>query len=157
MKITKEVGVRFWEKVNTSGIDNCWLWNGCKDGQGYGMFWLEGRSHRAHRVAYILWNKIENIDLDACHRCDNPGCVNPRHIFLGTHLDNMLDREAKGRNNPPKGEKQGSSILTEDAVRDIRSRATGVRGNRTSLAKEYGVHVDTIGHIVKRKSWKHIE
>lgn len=91
------IGCRFWAKVDKSnGPDSCWIWIGTKRPLGYGVFRIDGHTVRAHRLAYEF--TIGPIgDLHACHKCDNPSCVNPSHIFLGTHLDNMRDMFAKNR------------------------------------------------------------
>ena len=100
------IEIRFWEKVNKSGGENaCWIWEGAHDQHGYGQIWYEGKSIRAARIAYFLHHG-EHIpkDLDACHTCDTPSCVNPSHIWAGTPRENTLDSMKKGRwvfNKPP--------------------------------------------------------
>lgn len=92
------VACRFWSKVNKSTEENgCWTWTGCKDGNGYGMFTLGGRPQRAHRVAFEQWYGNIPPGQLACHRCDNPSCCNPEHLFLGSAGDNNRDRARKGR------------------------------------------------------------
>lgn len=86
---------RFFEKVDRSG--DCWIWNGSRDGKGYGSFYLEGRLHKAHRAAWMLLKGPIPDGIEACHRCDTPPCCNPDHIFLGTHAENMADARTKGR------------------------------------------------------------
>ena len=86
----------FWSLVKkTSG---CWIWEGGRDGKGYGRVWHEGKRKGAHRVAYELVVGKIPTGMCACHHCDNPICVNPEHIFIGTHKDNMRDCTAKSRN-----------------------------------------------------------
>lgn len=94
-----EVEELFWAKVDVQGEDDCWEWQGSRtDKNGYGLFSLSSSTMRAHRVAWELWN-AEPIPegMSACHSCDNPPCVNPEHIWLGTSADNNRDRDAKGR------------------------------------------------------------
>jgi hypothetical protein len=94
---------RFWPKVDTTG--DCWIWTGVRDGYGYGRIWrgdfvLDGgttKEVRAHRVAWSLVNGAVPAGLDVCHRCDNPPCCNPAHLFLGTRSENMLDAGVKSR------------------------------------------------------------
>lgn len=97
------VACRFWPKVDKSGgQDGCWEWKGCTDNTrngGYGMFTMDYRSHRAHRIAYELTHGPIPDGLVACHHCDNPRCCNPSHLFIGTVADNNADRERKGRSN----------------------------------------------------------
>lgn len=91
----KPIEKRFWHKVDKTG--DCWLWLGHKSSKGYGGVQVDGLSKKAHRVAYELVNGPIPEGLYACHTCDNPSCVNPAHIFLGTQHENMADMVAKGR------------------------------------------------------------
>lgn len=96
--------VKFWSRVDRSkGDDACWEWTGARNGRGYGMCGVGTRYHGAHRVAYTLCSGTIPDGLNVCHHCDNPPCVNPAHLFLGTQSDNMRDCFAKGR---------GSKILS---------------------------------------------
>lgn len=90
---------RFWSKVDKRGPDECWPWKGVRSSDGYGAFKIKGVFVGAHRVAYAIHARIslEQIPAEVCHHCDNPPCVNPDHLFLGTHQDNMTDRNKKGR------------------------------------------------------------
>lgn len=93
---------RFWAKVDRRGPDECWPWTGATQQTGYGRFRVDGRLQGAHRVAYVLTHGHLRPGAHVLHRCDTPGCCNPSHLFLGTHADNMADKEAKGR-----GDKSG--------------------------------------------------
>ena len=98
---------RFWEKVDKSHGENaCWIWTGCKNHpnptRAYGQFWLDGKTRPAHRISWEWHHKREMPShLDACHKCDNPSCVNPRHIWAGTKSENMSDSVSKNRHYNP--------------------------------------------------------
>lgn len=150
---------RFWAKVHKNGslvlTSRCWEWSGYRDVDGYGTIWKSGTNAKAHRVSFeINVGPIAN-GLFVCHRCDNPPCVNPDHLFLGSALENKRDCLHKGRLNPALGESHGQSRLTIEQVLDIRSRAA-YRGLTVNLAKEFGVHHMTISLIRNRKKWRHV-
>jgi hypothetical protein len=89
---------RFWAKVDRRSYAECWPWLGSTNGRGYGEFWRGGRKDKAHRVAWELWHgRPWPSKMHGCHRCDNPSCCNPAHIFPGTHQENLRDAENKGR------------------------------------------------------------
>ena len=142
---------RFWSKVEKT--DTCWLWTGYKHNQGYGIVRLNGNIVRAHRVSYFLEHGIIPEGLHICHHCDNPSCVNPSHLFAGTHKDNMQDKVNKGRCNAVYGEKHHKASLTEEQVLEIRAIKNI---NQTEIAKLYGIHFNVVSSIILRKSWRHI-
>lgn len=107
--VTEDVAARFWEKVERQGPDECWPWTGATR-SGYGALWIDGVLQRAHRVSWVLNVGPIPKGQHVLHRCDNPPCVNPTHLFLGSHADNMADKAAKGRVR--------SGSLTETAVDD---------------------------------------
>lgn len=96
--LSRPLAERFWEKVTKT--ETCWLWTGATDGHGYGIIWVNGRKQKAHRVSLGLAG-VSADGKEACHRCDNPPCVNPDHLFVGTHQENMRDAVGKGRVIPP--------------------------------------------------------
>ncbi len=158
---------RFWKFVDKSG--DCWLWTGTINGAGYGTIGLgrkaDGKGF-AHRVSWELANGPIPNGLLICHRCDCKICVNPDHLFLGTHQDNVNDMIRKGRNNvgrtpariasQPKGESHGRAKLTEPEVKEI------IRGfyldnkNKAQLAKQFGVSRATVRNIIKERNWKNV-
>lgn len=102
-----------FENKFTKHENGCWLWNAARRTTGYGVFSFNGKAVTASRVSYILYHGVDPGELFVCHTCDNPGCVNPEHLFLGTNLDNVKDRISKGR---PAGR---YSSLTEERVTEI--------------------------------------
>jgi hypothetical protein len=131
--------------------DGCWEWKGRKDVKGYGQFTSRdnGVKHkRAHRMAYELKHGSITDNLLVCHKCDNPGCVNPDHLFLGTDSDNMVDMVKKNRHVPGKGNK-----LSPEDVLMIRNASNLTH---SVLAEMFNTTRANIGMIVNRKTWKHI-
>ncbi len=147
----RPISDRFYEKVMAEPNSGCWLWTGCVKNTGYGRIQVGRRCVLAHRVSYELHRDPIPPGMHVLHRCDQPGCVNPNHLFLGTHLDNMADREAKGRNNPVRGEAQGTAKLTEADVRKIRAAS----GKQRDIAKEFGITQANVWSIRARKTWAH--
>lgn len=137
----------------------CILWDGPINDGGYGRVYVNGVRRLAHRVAFERATGISPIGYCVCHRCDVPACVNPDHLFLGTQQDNLQDMRDKGRqrNPPPKrGEDHYEQKLSEDDVRDMRVRYTGVRGEIKAMAAEYGVTNGMVRHVIHRRKWKHV-
>lgn len=136
---------RFWSKVAIGTEDECWSWLGGKtmDG-GYGTFSINYRMWVAHRVAWILTRGQIPDGLSVCHKCDNPGCVNPYHLFLGNNVDNCVDSARKGHK---------TKKLTEDEVLEIRGRYAAGGVLQQDLAYEFGVSPALIGKIVHRDIW----
>lgn len=152
----RPVSERFWEKVDRGNPDECWEWIGARNSQGYGVLQVNRKPYAAHRFSYELESGHSAGTLCVLHRCDNPPCVNPDHLFLGTFSDNTRDMFEKHRAPSRAGELHGMHKLTENEVRSIRrQRATGSRV--VELSEEYGVTVGTIYRIVSRKLWAHVE
>lgn len=153
----KTLEERFWSKVIILADDNqCWLWTAFCQERGYGWFGYNGKSVRAHKIAWILPNYVIPDGMEICHSCDNPRCCNPKHLFLGTHKENMDDRDRKGRNINHKGEKHGNSKLTEKQVYEIRQYYAEGGITQLELAIQYEISLDTTHRIINRKVWKHI-
>jgi hypothetical protein len=178
---TPEQTARFWSRVDRSG--DCWLWTGARHPFGYGMVVL-GRRWYAHRLAWTLSNGPIPAGMCVLHRCDNPPCVNPTHLFLGTFRDNTADMHAKGRGivgdqhpartrgdylprgdkHParlrgdylPRGEAHVNAKLTADGVREIRRLLTEGGLSQKRIAERFGVTQSVIGRIAAGKSWRHV-
>jgi hypothetical protein len=150
---------RFWSKVNKGKSDECWNWTAGHDKYGYGKFSIRGREVSSHRVAYQIANGSIPNGLCVLHKCDNPPCVNPAHLFVGTHADNVHDKCKKGRASfiAHKGEEHGRAKLNDAQVRQIRERYTAGGVTHRELAREYGVNQSVIGDIVRRELWRHVD
>lgn len=146
---------RFWIKVKRAR-SGCWIWQASRAKRGgYGQFMLRGKMLKAHRVAYELLVGMVPAGLFVCHKCDNPPCCNPRHLFLGTVADNSADMKAKGRGfvpEPPRGEAHHSCKLTVEKVRRIRALRGVMSG--VSIAQKFGVSKSAVSRIQLEKSWK---
>lgn len=143
----------FWEKVNKSG--ECWTWTRSKNSDGYGNISINGKLDKAHRVAWILTNGEIPNKLHVLHTCDNPSCVNPNHLYLGNHQDNMRDKRNRKRGRGQNGEKCHLSKLTENQVKEIRElSSTGI--SYKDLSKKFNVSYQNIREIVIHKTWRHI-
>jgi len=149
----KGTWARFWEKVLIGDIEDCWLWDSTKSRKNYGTFWLKDKKAQAHRVSFYLNNGW--YPKMVCHSCDNPGCVNPNHLFGGNAKINVKDRDSKGKNPCKLGEQNQMAKLSADKVKKIRELgASGVF--QREIAKKYGVSQRTIFMILSRKLWKHV-
>jgi hypothetical protein len=122
----------------------CRLWEACTDTTGYGLVRHNGKQRATHRLSWLVHRGAIPKGLDVLHKCDVRQCINPDHLFLGTHTDNMRDMTAKGRH--------GMTTLTEDDVRAIRAAS----GTQQALADRYNVSQSIISDIKIRKSWKHL-
>jgi hypothetical protein len=158
------VATPFWERVDReAGPDSCWPWMGSRAPEGYGRLRYNRHPSIAHRIAYELTRGPIAAGMLVCHHCDNPPCCNPAHLFVGTHLDNSLDKVAKGRARggprpiqfAPRGERHGCARLISDQVLEVRRRHAAGE-SQSSLAREFGVHLSTVHLIVHRKKWRHL-
>lgn len=143
---------RFMAKVDQSA--DCWIWTARKTPQGYGRFSLHGVNKLAHRVAFELFQGPIG-GLHVLHRCDNPSCVNPDHLWLGTNADNVADKVVKGRTPDLAGSRNPNSKLSAEDVLEIRCQFMSGVG-RAELAKRYGVCAPYINQIATKKVWRQI-
>ena len=182
--ISIDVIRRFEDKFITEPNSGCWIWFAASDDKGYGRFRigskLDGSRQNAiaPRVSWLIYRGDLPEELCVLHRCDNPACVNPDHLFLGTHLDNMHDcvqknRTSKGERHSRiqkahikpgpghhlhgkpgmRGTRNGQSKLTEDRIREIRA------DGRTNfeIATEYGISFQQVSRIKRRERWAHVK
>ncbi len=158
------IAPRFWSKVLKRSANKCWTWNAYRAKNGYGNFGIGRTVYLAHRVAYCIANRVAIEDIsDWCvmHSCDNRGCVNPRHLSLGTYADNNRDMHAKGRGthtgarNPQRGEQRYNARFTEKQVLRVRKLyASGY--TCAELTRMFGASGGWVHNVVNRRLWKHI-
>lgn len=151
---TKDV-VRFWKYVQKG--PGCWPWVGGRFPFGHGSFWLKGKNVKASRVAWVLKHGPIPAGQNVLHKCDNPPCCNPDHLFLGTLADNNADAKAKGRTRggAPPGEGNGKSKLRTADVLEIR-RAHAAGEARSAIARRLGVSHSAVGGVLSGRTWRHV-
>jgi hypothetical protein len=142
---------RFKRFFDRGDPDTCWEWKGGRHSKGYGQF--GNPTDKAHRVAWEFYRGPIPDGIHVLHACDNPPCVNPNHLFLGTNLDNVKDKMAKGRGHTVRGTDAGTNILSEEAVRQIRTD----QRKQDVIAAEYGVAQTTVSAIKRRINWAWLE
>lgn len=172
---------RFWPRVAFG--DGCWNWTGKRNGGGYGVVNVEGKTPLAHRVAWSLVNGPVPEGQRVLHRCDNPSCVRPDHLFLGTQADNLADMRQKGRAKPGpgakadqaainrprgddhwsrrnpelvrRGERHHKAKMTAEQVIELR-RLSSEGWSLARLAERFGIRISTASYIVRRETWRDI-
>jgi hypothetical protein len=152
----RSVADRFWEKVEKRGPLECWPFRaGGVTRSGHRMISVDGTMKGVHRISWELHHGEIPADQVVCHRCDNPPCVNPAHLFLGTIAVNNADRDMKGRHVPLPGEANGQAKLTSADVREIRDMLSKKVPQRR-IAQKFGVHQSLICLINTGKAWSHV-
>ena len=156
---------RFFKQVSPHAGPGCWEWQGARTDFNHGLLsilpakqsTIPGESRhgiRAHRLAWILFRGEIPKGMLVCHKCDNPSCVRPDHLFLGTQDDNMKD--AAKKNRMPKGTHHHNHLMTEDRVAELRKqRRLGL--TYRELSEMFQIHLQTVAAIVQRRSWRHVE
>ena len=177
-KLTGDLLKRFKTYFKEGKADECWNWNGHKDPRGYGSFYIGKKPYLAHRMSYMVHIGKVKDGMCVLHECDNPSCVNPSHLFIGTIAFNCIDRALKGRSasgdrhwtklhpeilknmkrsprlNSPKGEDHPMRVLSLDDVAAIRSMYVPRKVSQESLGKMFGVSRGAIQAVVSFKNWK---
>lgn len=157
----RPIKARLLEQVTTTDPGACWEWTGAYNRRGYGRMGVDGKTRYTHRLSWEVFHGSIPDGLCVCHRCDNPPCVNPAHLFLGTNAENTADRHRKGRTarvGAPKGEANVNAKLTAEAVRVIRStyRPFDRRNGSRALARLFGVSSRTVQEVVEGTRWRHV-
>ena len=138
-----------WDETDTG----CWVWQGPKSPKGYGIVWYAGDVWRAHRLAYVAWvGPITDGQVVRHLVCDNPPCINPAHLAVGSQADNVRDRDERGRRTPPRGILNGRATLTEAEVFDIKFRLSEGE-SVSSIARSLGITVSKVSHIKNGVTW----
>ena len=147
---------RFWSKVDVRSSGECWAWVAGKRVGQYGVFAVKRKSWLSHRLSYLIEHGELPENLDVCHACDNPSCVNPSHLWLGTHHENMADKVHKGRCNARKGSAHPAARIDEALVRT--ARALWAEGNITQreIARRLSVSASLINRAVRGVTWSHV-
>lgn len=168
--MSEAILTRILKRVVVDEVTGCWVWQGYKNKDGYGAIKIDRKVMVVHRVVYAI--KVSEIPTGVfvCHRCDNPPCCNPEHLFLGTNAENIADRHAKGRDAKgdrngnrtcpetiQRGENRSGSKLTERDVIDIRSRYVPRFYSAYRLAREFGVSQRVVQLVIHRKLWSHVQ
>lgn len=155
MDVSEELLARFWQGVEVRGPDECWEWRKPLVAGSYGRLLIDGEWFFAHRLS-LSWDRGQSLAADelCCHRCDNPPCVNPSHLFAGSHRQNMDDAIAKGRTHKWEGaragEKNPRAKLNAEQVIAIRADDRSLR----QIARDYGLGYTTVRYLKRGLSWQ---
>jgi len=160
INISFEIQKRFWKKIKipkNNIIEDCWTWDKYLDKDGYGTFYFNGSSKKAHRFSYELYNEIPN-NMCVCHNCDNPACVNPYHLFCASHEDNMHDMKNKKRSRVSVGSNNTNTILNENDVKEILDAILNNTLQSTQEVLDYDNRFTkyNLAKIKIKKTWTHV-
>ncbi len=140
--------IRFWKMVTKGSA--CWTWTGSLGGSRYGVFKLNGKLIKAHRASWVFSGQTIPDGMKVLHRCDNPVCVNPDHLFIGTQCDNILDMENKGRGRHPSGVDHSNAKLSATSVEFIRNSGDSM----ADLARKFGVSRQAVFKVKRNITWR---
>ena len=145
---------RMESKTSKAGENDCWLWTASCDTAGYGIIRIDNKLRHASHIAFEIYNnKPVPHDMLIMHSCDNPLCVNPKHLSIGTKLLNNVDKKKKGRCNPRRGNEHPMSKLNTNTVKEIRCLFKQGHHTFTSLASLFNINRTTVSRIINNKLW----
>lgn len=145
----------FWSKVQINPGNSCWEWTGCLNSKGYGCIGLNGKVRLAHRAMLEYLHGEIPPKMVGMHACDNPKCVRPSHLSIGTHQQNMADMRAKGRGKSVVGEQHHNQrVAPSDVIKARQMHAAGIK--ESEIAKQLGMTAENVWQIVHRRTWSHL-
>ncbi len=141
---------------NYEEVNGCWNWKKYKNSLGYGIINVKGKIHLAHRISWQIFKGEIPESLLICHTCDNPSCINPNHLWMGTNKENQEDMFKKNRSRHVRGDDHSSSKLDSEKVKKIRSLSKPRYYTAKRLAEEFKVSEVTIHNIIYGRTWRHL-